>query len=127
MRRCAVEVEVVLLHVLAVIAFAVGQSEEPLLENRVPGVPEGQAEAEVLAVIGNASDPVLTPAVGARPGMIMREEIPGVPVFAVVLAHGAPLSLREVRSPLFPGDGPGAGFLEPTVFIVRHISLFRPL
>ena len=77
-RRRAVEVEVVLLHVLAVVALAVGQSEEPLLEDGILAVPQGQREAEVLFVIGNAGDAVLAPAVGARAGMIVGEEIPGV-------------------------------------------------
>jgi hypothetical protein len=38
-RRRAVEIKVVLFDVFAVIAFAVGQSEQPLLENRIPAVP----------------------------------------------------------------------------------------
>ena len=42
--RRAVEVEVVLLHILAVVALAVGQPEEPLLEDRVLAVPQGQAK-----------------------------------------------------------------------------------
>ena len=36
MRRRAVEIEVIFLHVLAVIALAVGQTEQALLENRDP-------------------------------------------------------------------------------------------
>ena len=39
MGRCAVEIEVVLLDVLPMVAFAVGQAEEPLLEDRVLAVP----------------------------------------------------------------------------------------
>ena len=102
--RRAVEVEVVLLHVLAVVAFAVGEAEQPFLEDRVLAVPQGQREAEALLVIGNAGDAVLAPAVGARAGMIVGEEIPGVAAFAVVLAHGSPLALAEVGPPLLPGD-----------------------
>src|SRR6266566_5310414 len=49
---------------LSVVALAVGQSEEPLLENRVLAVPHGQREAQVLFVIGNAGNAVLPPAVG---------------------------------------------------------------
>ena len=64
MSRRAVEVEVVLLHILSVVALAVAQSEEPLLENRVLAVPHGQREAQVLFVIGNAGNAVLPPAVG---------------------------------------------------------------
>ena len=36
----AVEVEVILLDVLAVIAFPVGETEQALLKNRIPPVPE---------------------------------------------------------------------------------------
>ena len=44
--RRAVEVEVVLLDVLAVVAFAVREPEEPLLQDRIPAVPQGEGEAE---------------------------------------------------------------------------------
>ena len=110
--RRAVEVEVVLLHVLAVVALAVGEPEEPLLEDRILAVPQGQREAEALFVIGNAGDAVLAPAVGARAGLIVGEEVPGVAVLAVVLAHGAPLPFAQVGPPLLPGDLLLAGFFE---------------
>ena len=102
--RRAVEVEVVLLDVLAVVAFAVGQSEEPLLEDRILPVPQGQREAQALFVIGNAGDAVFAPAIGARAGLIVGEEIPGVSVLAVVLADRSPLALAEVRTPFLPVD-----------------------
>src|SRR5688572_27012480 len=103
-RRRAIEVEVVLLHVLAMVAFVVGQPEEPLFENRILAVPESQAEAKMLLVIGNAGDAVFAPPVGARAGMVVREEVPGVAVLAVILADGAPLPFTEVWAPLFPGS-----------------------
>ena len=78
MGRGAVEVEVILFHILAVVAFAVGEAEEPLLQDGVLLIPQGQCEAQVLLVIGNASDAVLAPAVGARAGLIVGEEILGV-------------------------------------------------
>ena len=98
-----VEVEVVLLDVLAVVALAVGQAEEPLLEDRILAVPQRQREAEPLLVVGDAGQPVLAPAVGARAGLVVAEVVPGVARLAVVLAHRAPLPLAEVRSPLPPG------------------------
>ena len=67
-RRRGVEVEVVLLDVLAVVALAVGQAEQPLLEDRVLAVPQGQREAELLLVVGDAGEAVLAPAVGAASG-----------------------------------------------------------
>jgi hypothetical protein len=63
--RSAVEVEVVLLHVFAVVALAVGQAEEALLEDRVLPVPEGDREAELLLVVGEPGQTVFPPAVGA--------------------------------------------------------------
>ena len=52
--RRRVEVEVVLLDVLAVVALAVGQPEQPLLEDRVAAVPERQREAEPLLVVARS-------------------------------------------------------------------------
>ena len=104
MGRRAVEVEVVLLDVLAVIALAVGQAEQALLQDRVLAVPEGQREAEPLLVVGDAGQPVFAPAIGARAGLIVGEVIPGVAALAVVLAHRSPLSLAQVRPPFFPGN-----------------------
>ena len=46
-RRRAVEVEVVLLHVLAVVALVAGQAEEALLEDRVALVPQREREADL--------------------------------------------------------------------------------
>ena len=59
-----VEVEVVLLDVLAVIALGTGQPEEALLDDGVAPVPEREREAEPLVVVGDAADPVLAPAIG---------------------------------------------------------------
>ena len=61
MRRRAVEVEVVLLDVLAVVALTVGQAEEALLEDRVLAVPERERETEELAVVGDAGECRLRP------------------------------------------------------------------
>jgi hypothetical protein len=49
-----IEVEVVLLDVLAVITLTVGQSEQPFLEDRIAPVPKRQRETEQLAVIRDA-------------------------------------------------------------------------
>ena len=115
-RRRAVEVEVVLLDVLAVVALAVGQAEQAFLEDRVLAVPQGQGEAEPLLVVGDAGQAVLAPAVGAGAGLVVAEVVPGVAALAVVLADGAPLSFAEVRPPLLPGDLLLARFFEPVVF-----------
>ena len=104
MRRRAVEVVVVLLHILAMIAFAVGQAEEPFLEDRILAVPQGERKTEPLLVVRNAGKAVLAPAVGARSGLIVAEIVPGIAILAVVLADGSPLPLAQIRPPFSPGN-----------------------
>jgi hypothetical protein len=131
MGRRAVEIEVVLLHVLAVVALAVGQPEETLLENGVLAVPQGQREAQVLFVVGNAGDAVFAPAVGPRSRLIVGEEVPGVAVLAVILAHGTPLALAQVGSPFLPRDLRLARLVQAFLFcgidsLSCHFSLSPP-
>jgi hypothetical protein len=101
-RRRRVEVEVVFLDVLAVIAFAIGESEQPLLQDRIGAVPQRQRDAQPLPIVGQSRQAVFTPAVGAGARLIVREVIPGVSALAVVLTHRAPLSLAQVRTPASP-------------------------
>jgi hypothetical protein len=68
----AVEVEVILLDVLAVVPFAVVDAEQPLLQDGVLAVPQGQCEAELLEVVGDCSQTVLAPAVRARAWSCMK-------------------------------------------------------
>ena len=111
--RRRVDVEVVLLHVLAVVPLAVGEAERALLEDRVPLVPEGEGEAQALLVVGEAAEAVFTPPVGPGAGLVVREVVPGVAVVAVVLAHRPPLPLAQVRAPLLPGDPRLTGLVQP--------------
>src|SRR5437773_5156954 len=87
MGRRPVAIKVVLLDVLAVVTLAVRQAEEPLLEDEILAVPEGQRKAEELPVVGDPPEPALAPAVGPRPGLVVPEVLPRVPRGAVVLTH----------------------------------------
>ena len=80
-RRRAVEIKIVLFDILAMIAFAVGQAEESFLENRIFAVPERSAKHRTLMVVGRCRQSVLTPAIGAGPGLVVGEVIPGVAVW----------------------------------------------
>ena len=104
MRGRAVEVEVVLLDILAVVRLAVGEPEQALFQDRVALVPQRQRKAEPLLVIAESPEPVLAPPVGARARLVMGEIVPRVAVFAVVLADRPPLPLAEVGAPFLPGD-----------------------
>ena len=101
--RRRIQVEVVLLDVLAVVALAVGETEEALLENGVLAIPQGEREAEQLTVVGDSREAVLTPAVGPRARVVVAEIAPGIARLAVVLAHRAPLSFAQVGAPAPPG------------------------
>src|SRR5665213_3315545 len=90
------------LDVLAVVALGVRQPEEPLLEHRVPPVPERDGEAQPAFAVSEPEEPVLAPPVRARARVLVREIAPALPVRGVVLTHRAPLPLGQVRAPALP-------------------------
>src|SRR4029453_9566693 len=108
-----VQVPPVLLDVLPVVGLGAGQAEHPLLEDGVASVPQRQAQAEPLLHVAEAGHAVLTPPVGARPRVVVREVGPGVAVGAVVLPHRAPLALAHVRTPQVPVAGLAQPLLQP--------------
>ncbi len=114
-RRQVVEVEVVLLDVLAVVALGVGQAEEALLKNRVPLVPQRERQAQALLVVADSGQAVLAPPVGPGPRLVVTEVRPGVSVVAVVLADRPPLPFAEIRPP-GPPRHTRPGLLEPALF-----------
>ena len=124
-RRRAVEVEPVLLGVLAVVALAVGEAEDPLLEDRVGAVPQRQREAQALAFVADAGEAVLAPAVGPRARLIVGQVVPGVAARAVVLADRAPLALGQIRAPRLPGHLAGARRVEALVLRGHHGRTLR--
>ncbi len=127
MARDVVEVEVVFLHVLAVIALVSAQTEQTLLENGICAVPERKREAEVLPVVRDSRDAVLAPAVGARAGLIVSQIFPRRTIGTVVLAHRAPLPLAEVGTPAAPWRCAGAGFLQSLLFRRHRSSFMSPV
>ncbi len=101
-RRHRVEVVVQFLDVLTVVALAVGQAEQSLLEDRIALVPQGHRDAQPLLGVAPATDAVLAPAICTAARVIVRQGLPGGAVRAVVLAHRAPLALGQVRAPALP-------------------------
>ncbi len=120
MSGCGVEVVIALLHVLAVIAFGTGQPEEPLLEDRVASVPQGDAETEPALAIGKAEQAILAPAIDPAASVVVREVVPAIPVGGVVLAHRAPLTLGEIGAPALPILEPLCVAFETAGFGVGH-------
>src|SRR5205823_10504864 len=78
-RGGGVEVPPVLLGVFAVVALVAGQPEDALLEDWVPTVPEREGQAEELALVADAAEPVLAPAVGPATGVVMGQVLPRRP------------------------------------------------
>ena len=81
------------------IALAAGEPEGALFEVRVATVPQGEGQAQALLVVADAAQAVFAPAVGAGAGLVIVEVVPGVAVWAVVLAHGAPGTFGEIGAP----------------------------
>ncbi len=80
--RRRVEVEVVLLDVLAVVALVAREAEHPLLQDRIASIPQREREAHLLMTIADARDAVLIPPVRPRSRMIVRQ-----------IPHAAPSAL----------------------------------
>ena len=68
MGRGRIQVEVIFLHVLAVVPLPAREAEHALLEDRVAFVPERQRKAQPLVVVRDAHDAVLAPAVDPGSG-----------------------------------------------------------
>jgi hypothetical protein len=64
--RRTVEVIIILLDVLPVIALAFGWAEQPLLEDRVLAVPQGDGKAQPLVIVAEPGEPVFAPVIGER-------------------------------------------------------------
>ncbi|MCC2663767.1 MAG: hypothetical protein K0S35_1689 [Geminicoccaceae bacterium] len=111
--RRVVRMVVVFLDVLAVIAVPRGHAEQPLLEVRVPAVPERRREAQELVAVADPGDPVLAPAIGLGACLLVAEGPPGIAALRVVLAHRAPGAFREVRTPAAPAEDMVADLGEP--------------
>jgi hypothetical protein len=85
-----------------VIAFFIGESEEPFLEKGIPFVPNGDSHAEVLKAVAESGQSVFIPAIGAAARLIVRKVIPGVSIRTIVFPHSAPGTLGQVGPPFLP-------------------------
>ena len=118
-RGGGVEIEVVLLDILAVIALGTCETEVALLQDRIASIPQGEPEAETLVIVGDAEDAVLAPAIRARTRVVMREVVPGRAVSGVVLPHRSPLPVGQIGSPTSPVGRSRSGFVESSL-LGRH-------
>jgi hypothetical protein len=91
-----------------VIALVAGQTEKAFLQEGVALVPQGEREADFLVAVANSGQAVFVPARGAAG--------------AVVLAHGTPGALGQVRAPPIPVRAALAILFQAQVFrsVSRH-------
>ncbi len=61
----AIEIEVVLLHVLAVVALVAAQAEQAFFEDRITTIPERDGKADALVPIADPGQTVFVPSIGA--------------------------------------------------------------
>ncbi len=73
--RGGVQVVVEFLHILAVVGFAVGEPEQPFLEDRVLSVPQHQGQAQVLVLVADAGNAIFAPAISAATRLFVAEII----------------------------------------------------
>src|SRR4029077_10251816 len=120
-----IKIGVILFDVFRVISFVGGESKEALLQDGIPAVPQSEGKAHQLMAVGNTHDSVFAPAIGTRPRVIVREEIPGGAVRAVVFSDGSPLALGQVWSPAVPMSGAQTRFFEAFFFRVHPRGVKR--
>src|SRR5947207_1200706 len=84
------------------VALVTGEAEDALLQDGIVPVPEGEREAQHLPVVAHAAQAFLAPAVGTAASVVVRHVVPRRAVLAVVLPHGAPSPLAQVRPPSLP-------------------------
>src|SRR5882672_3295942 len=116
MRGRRIEVEVVLLHVFAVVAFISCQAEQTLFEDGIAPVPKRQREANPLVAVADPGNPVFSPAVRARPCMLVRKIFPRCPIRTVIFPDRAPLPLAQIRPPALPVPGALMRFVQTLLF-----------
>ena len=71
----------------------------PFFQEGVFFVPQGQGEANELAAIANTGQAVFIPAVGAGPGVVKRQVLPGCSVRDYSLPARFPRHVRSGRVP----------------------------
>ena len=123
--RRAVEVEVIFLHVLAVISLVAGEPKKAFLQDRVALIPHRKGKTDELMTIADSTQAVFIPAVGTRARMIVGEILPRRPMGAVVFANCPPRAVAEIGAPTLPVPGFGGGFRESDFFL-RHCASSGP-
>jgi hypothetical protein len=103
MCRDIIEIIIKLLHIFAVVALVIAQAEQSFFQYFIFSIPEGNGKTEILEEIGNSSQSIFSPEVGAAMRMIEWKVIPCVIVQTIIFPNGGPLAFAEIGAPLFQG------------------------
>src|SRR5438477_3969987 len=114
--RRRVEIEIIFLHIFAVVAFISCQSKEPLFQNRIAAVPHGEREADHLVTVADSRDAVFAPSIGARTRLLVRKRFPRGPARAVIFTDRSPLTFRKIGPPALPIFLAGAIVFQADIF-----------
>src|SRR5262249_49048379 len=101
-RRCRIEIEVILFDILAVIALGAAESKQALFQYGIAPVPQRKRKADILMAVRDPGYAVFAPAVSFRLSMCVRQVVPRGPVRAVVFANGSPRAFAQVWAPPLP-------------------------
>ena len=123
--RAALEMEIVLLDVLAVVALDRGEAEQPFFQDGVVAVPKSWGEDEELIAVAESGDAVLAPAVRLAPRQVVRQVAPGIAVVAVVLADSGRGAVADVGAPAAPTSDIVLDLLQAGVFARAHETRLR--
>src|SRR5438128_1473144 len=74
--------------------------------------------------VADTSNPVLVPAVRSGSGVVVREVFPGIAIWTIVLANGAPGTLAQVRAPPLPVRPPLTRLFQ-SAFLLCHSAFPR--
>ena len=116
--RGRIEVEIALLDVLAVVTLVAGQSEQPLLQNRIASVLQRESEAQAASAVADPQQPILSPAVDAAARMVVREVLPGAAVRRIILPDGGPLAIGKEGTPSPPAFLPRSPLRQARAFSI---------
>ena len=122
-RRRGVEIPVPFLHILAVIALRIGQSEEAFFQKRIAPIPQREPKTHPALAVADPEQPILAPPIRPAPRVFVRQVIPRIAIGGVILPHRAPLALCKIRSPALPVFCAGAVLGETLVlggFVGHH-------
>src|SRR5258708_30475337 len=99
----AVQVEVIFLHVLAMIAFVAGKAEDPFFQDGIALIPQRHSKTDHLSPVADAGPTVFVPPLSARTGVVMRQIFPRISAGAIVFPHGATGPFAALGAPTLPG------------------------